>query len=635
MERFKTIKKYKRIIAFLAIVLLVAGIEAGFNYSALKWRYGEQNLQENIQKIKSGDYEKYVIEFADENGVYIKQVKITGEFKNDDTYWIDTTELNEFGKEVTSGTSDTVNTYFSDFYTNIDKKITRMKITIPKSEDTVLKSVSILNHFEINKYRVIFLVISLTLLYLIFFEKSVIKRIEIYFVIYALAFGMLLIACTQSRYYSWDEQIHFKTVYSLANGKNVEWTDAALDIANRTVPSCNTKAEFAELRNLMDEKGQDVLYTENKEKVGFSYLTIAYIPMVIFMKIGILLNLSFSKIFMLGKIGNLIFYVFIMYEALCFAKKKKLFLAFIAMMPTPLFLASSYSYDTIVFACVTLGCVLWYNEMTSGKTQYHLGNVIAAVLLLSVGCFSKAVYAPIILLLLLLPQFRGKGRKHQVIWIIGILAVCTLVMATFVLPALTNTISGNIAYGGDTRAGDTSMVRQLMSMLQHPWSSVKLMVGNILQMDNFRNLGRAEADSYSVGTLMFLNYGDLGVLPDKWMLLLIPMLVLLVLYEEPGKDGKQSICFWKKIFIIVGLIGIVMLIWLSMYLSFTPVGEKQIDGVQARYYLPLLYLAVILLPGKKAAFRAEYCRMAKLTLLSVNILQIAMMYEVVLKNRMF
>ena len=134
---------------------------------------------------------------------------------------------------------------------------------------------------------------------------------------------------------------------------------------------------------------------------------------------------------------------------------------------------------------------------------------------------------------------------------------------------------------------------------------------------------------------MFLNYGDLGVLPDKWMLLLIPMLVLLVLYEEPGKDGKQSICFWKKIFIIVGLIGIVMLIWLSMYLSFTPVGEKQIDGVQARYYLPLLYLAVILLPGKKAAFRAEYCRMAKLTLLSVNILQIAMMYEVVLKNRMF
>ena len=113
MERFKTIKKYKRIIAFLVIVLLVVGIEAGFNYSALKWRYGEQNLQENIQKIKSGDYEKYVIEFADESGVYIKQVKITGEFKNDDTYWIDTTELNEFGKEVTSSISDTVNTYFS------------------------------------------------------------------------------------------------------------------------------------------------------------------------------------------------------------------------------------------------------------------------------------------------------------------------------------------------------------------------------------------------------------------------------------------------------------------------------------------------------------------------------------------
>jgi uncharacterized membrane protein len=30
------------------------------------------------------------------------------------------------------------------------------------------------------------------------------------------------------------------------------------------------------------------------------------------------------------------------------------------------------------------------------------------------------------------------------------------------------------------------------------------------------------------------------------------------------------------------------MVWLAMYLAFTPVGSKVINGVQARYYLPLL-----------------------------------------------
>ena len=634
MERFGKIRKYKRILAFFVIILLVIGIEIGFNYPALKWKYGELDLQDNIQIIKTEDYEKYVIDFSDENGLYVKQLKITGDFSREDTYWIETTELNEFGKEKESSNSDMVNTYFSEFYTSMDKKITSMEITIPKPEDTVLKSVSLLNRFEINKYRVLFSFIFLTLLYMTFWEKAVIKRVEIFFLTYSLAFGMLLIVCVQPRYCSWDEQIHFRTAYSLASGKNVEWTDAALDIVNRTVPSCNTKAEFAELRILMNEKGKDVLYTENKDKIGYSYATLAYIPMVIFLKIGMLFHISFSNLFMLGKVGNLLFYVFIMFEAIRLAKSKKLFLAFIAMLPTPLFLAASYTYDTVVFACVTLGCVLWYNEMVSKNKQYHIGNIIAAILLFSVGCFSKAVYIPIILLMLLLPQFEHKTKKQKLIWIIGILAICGLVMLTFVLPALTNTISGNISYGGDTRGGDTSLVRQLMSMLEHPWNSIKLMISSVFQMDNFRNLGYSSADNYFVGTLMFLNYAQLGVLPDKWMLILIPMFVLLVFYEEPGEKKRENICFWKKLFMIGILIVVILLIWLSMYLSFTPVGENQIAGVQARYYLPLLYLGVLILSGKKAVFQADSCKMTRLTLLVVNILQIAITYEVLFKNRM-
>ena len=37
------------------------------------------------------------------------------------------------------------------------------------------------------------------------------------------------------------------------------------------------------------------------------------------------------------------------------------------------------------------------------------------------------------------------------------------------------------------------------------------------------------------------------------------------------------------IFVVIGLI------WSSLYIVFTPVGATSILGVQARYYLPLLY----------------------------------------------
>ena len=37
------------------------------------------------------------------------------------------------------------------------------------------------------------------------------------------------------------------------------------------------------------------------------------------------------------------------------------------------------------------------------------------------------------------------------------------------------------------------------------------------------------------------------------------------------------------------VIGIVVLIWTALYLDYTPVGASSIDGVQARYYTPLLF----------------------------------------------
>lgn len=633
LSKIKNEKKYKRIAAVLIIALLTVLIELIFNIHSIVDGYDWQDISGNIQIEKEDEYEKYVIAFTPDKETYIKQLRLVGDFADDDTYTVKTQQLNDFDREETVYYWDNISTDLTESYTNIGKKVTNIEISFYKTEKTKLYSVAFSNRFEFNKYRAMFIMCVLTFLYVMLFEMKTLRKIEWYFFSFTVAFGMLIIIFAQPIYNAWDEEVHFQNVYSIASGKNVEWSEATQDIINKNVVNCNTKAEFAELRELMDKRGNENFHMEIKETAVVSYSFLAYIPTALFVKIGMLFNLSFSKLYMLGKIGNLLFYAFVMFWAIRLAKAKRLFLLFIAMAPTSVYLAASYTYDAAVFACVTLGSVLWCNEMFYSQKKYQAANVVAAILLFSVGCLSKAVYIPLILVMLLLPQVQNMKKKYKALFWAGILTVLVLVLMTFVLPVFSNTIAGNVSFGGDTRGGDTSVVRQLTSMLEHPWASIKLVVTNILQLDNFRNLGDPSSSNYFVGNLMFLNWGALGILSHKWAMLLIPVLFITLLYREKKED---SFCYisWYKVFITLIIMITVVLIWVALYLSFTPVGEEAIAGVQARYYLPLLYMAALLVTNRKMYIQMSDNHALKLVLASVNIVWIISMYSFLLQPRL-
>ena len=632
LNKAKDIKKYKRILAVLAIVLLTAFIEIIFNFQSIIGGYDWMDVTEHMKLEEEGEYEKYVIDFTTDKALYIKQIRLVGEFASDDAYVMEVQQLNGFGKSEKVSYWDNISTWFSESYTNLNKKVKAIKITLYKPEKTELHSVAFSNRFEINKYRVLFVVCLLALLYVMIFEKKFVQKVEWYFLCFSLVFGLLVIIYAQPTYNAWDEEVHFQNVYSIASGKHVKWSEATQAIIDKKTPSCNTKAEYAELRAAMNEKGREVLHLETKETGVVSYSFLAYIPMAVMMKIGMLLNLSFSNMYMLGKIGNLLFYVAIMFLAIRLAKKKKLFLVFIAMMPTSIYLAASYSYDAVVFACVTLGSVLWCNEMFYSQKKYQAVNMVSSIFFF-VGCLSKAVYIPLILVMLLLPRVQKMKKKYKVIFWIGILTILGLVLMTFVLPVFSNTIAGNVSFGGDSRGGDTSVVRQILSMIQHPWATIKLLVTDILRFDNFRNLGDPSSSNYFVGNLMFLNFGALGVLSHKWVMLLLPVLLLTLIYRDK-QDSVISYSFLYRLFIILVIIITVILIWVALYLSFTPVGVESIAGVQARYYLPLLYLVALLVTNKKVYIQISGESVSKLVLLSANIFWLVSIYSFFLQPRL-
>ena len=628
------IKKHKRIVAAVVILILTAVIELVCNLPAIRGGYDNLDLTKYITVEKEGNKEKYVISYSSSQKFYIKELKLSGSFPKEYSYTIKTKEYNSFDKESEEYYSDTVNSWFSDFYTNLNKKVTSIEITLNKVEDAELTAVSCSNRFEVNNYRVLFFLVAFSLLYCLLFEKKIYKKLEWLFVVYALIFGLLLIFYAQPVKNSWDEQIHFGNAYSLAFGRNVEWTEAAELTKNGETVTCNTKAEFAELRAYLNEKNDTVVYTEQKESLIPAYSSLAYIPQAIFINIASILKTSFSVLYALGKIGNLLIYILVMFWAIKLAKRKKLFLIFVALMPTPLFLAASYTYDTIVFSFITLACVLWANELYN--ESINIRKIIGMVLLFAIGCFSKAVYIPMILIMLILPIASTKKKKDKIIVWTMILCITCLVMLTFVLPTLTSTMAGDLSFGGDSRGGATSVVGQLVSMVKHPMASIKLMVKSIFELDNFRNLGYSEADNYFFGNLMFLNFANLGILTDKWSCVIIVLAGMLLLTpDQQNIRYERKLSIMDKIIIAIAVIGTIGFIWLALYLSFTPVGETHISGVQARYYLPLLYLGALIFNGKRISLKCDYCKLSRATFVISCCLGAIMIYQCKLIGRFF
>lgn len=634
MNVLKYIRKYKRIWAAVIIVLLTVCVEIGFNYPAIRYGQTTVDLSGAVSSAGGNNNKRYVVSYEAEEVLYVKQIRLIGDFSEKRSYTINTVEINPFGKEEESTYSDVVHAYYSDFYTNLNKRVKSIEIEIPYAEGDDLNGIILSNFFEINKYRVTFFFAVFLILYSIIFEKFLRRKIQWFFVVFTVLFGTVILLCAQPVRNSWDEANHFAAAYRLASGRTVQWTEATDFLVEAQSLECNTKAEFAQLRHLMDEKGRIEIAEETGGNIGGWRNLISYFPMALFLKVGMMIGLPFSELYLFGKIGNLLFYIIAIFWAIRLAKRKKLFLAFIAMMPTSIFLAASYTYDSVGFALIVLGSVFWGNEMFCPEGIGSKKNIVAALLLLTAGSLSKLVYLPLTLGIVLLPQcckFIKRNGKFCRIVGAGIAAV-VLVAVLFVL--CSGTLSRILNFA-DIRGGNTNIVAQMWSMVTHPLESIRLFVSNMLQMDNFRNTGSQSMDQFFIGNLLFLNYHQWGVMDDKWSLLLVPVLVMLLLYRDEAERKKRKIVPWKRVVLILCVLSTVFLIWVVMYLAFTPVGDNEIIGVQPRYYLPVLYFAALLLRNRKVYLEAEYDGMANMTMAAAFVLEGVSVYGFGLTGRLF
>lgn len=454
-----------------------------------------------------------------------------------------------------------------------------VELTFEKPTDgLVVTGLGLNGGASFSKMRFLFFAMAGLLIYLLaVLRRTVTEHLERVFLLLALPVGLLMILGFSPREAGWDEHIHFYRAYSLMYDLTGQET---MPVSEELYTYMNTgmaNEPFYYPRS-QEENGQERAYLERgktSERIdrptnGLHIYSLAYLPQTLFLAIGQLFSVPLWLLIALGRVGNLLCYCLLVWLALRHMKQGKGILFVIALFPTSVFLAATYSYDAFVNGCLLLGLSYFFTELLERDRPVSGRNLAVFAAAVIVGSMPKAVYIPIILLGLLIPARRFPEKKWKwIFWSVLFVALLAL-LATFVMPATGDPQSVTDARGGDTNAGE-----QLALVLGHPIAYLRLALGAI-----WETLFSYLFTSSVAGNLAYRG----GLYLAQWI---CPFLLFVVLADPKG-GWKKELGAVRRISFGVLLLGVIGLIWTALYLSYTPVGAAQINGVQARYYIPLL-----------------------------------------------
>lgn len=418
-------------------------------------------------------------------------------------------------------------------------------------------------------------------------------RIETGFLIIALSAGTLMILSMPANKVGWDEEVHFADAFwlssyparSMISDEVMQQFSAGIDTWPYNQP--DTIEEQKLLNQYLDDTGN---YRNGKNswsletnKTTFQ----GYAGSAVMLRLGRLLHLPFSDLMRFGRWGNLLVYSILMFFAIRTVPIGKGMMAFIGLMPTPMFLASVYSYDPMVTACLYLAFAVMLKYILNEDSKINWKEYCLFLLVFVIGCRTKAVYAPLLLIGLLIPPNRFENEKQRRIMRTGIVLTSVILLASFLLPVLISP-----SETGDLRGGATSEAGQMAYVLGKPFAYMMVLL---------KNIWRTAAD-YLAGVSVFGSFGYLGTVKTEWIFYVGAAFVVLT-------DNRGSVRTWlsgkQKFWIFLLTAGAVVLIWTSMYMAFTEPGKEYIGGVQGRYYIPLLFLVYLLFRCKRVELQIE------------------------------
>jgi len=454
------------------------------------------------------------------------------------------------------------------------------------TKSITINSISIDNTFSFNLIRFlsIFLVLFV-IFYFVIYKSIVKKKLHITFLIVFVSFGIITALCTPLNF-SFDERAHFIKAYegaSLSFGitkRPSNWIEKIDDfmVANGQTSPFDTYKERLEYSKNFSSSN----YTKSKymNTTAATYLPIAYIPASIGIFIGKVLKLPFMSVFYLGRIFAVLGYALVLSFTIKKAKVAKRLIFAIGLLPAVLYTTSSYSADamTIAFSIATVAVFL--NMLASEEKSLNFKVPIIYAICCSIAVMCKMTYAPLCLLILVVPKEKFKDNINKLICklaAIGIVGVMSLVTIGYSMYSGINQWKPAGVY---PKGQVLFILKDIPEYILIMWKfiSTNFVYFFIGSIGNFAYLG------LSVNIILY------GVL--------IALFVLAIIDNE--EDILKFKKFDKPMLALTVAISWILVIT-ALYVTFTPVGSVDIGGVQGRYFTPLVLPFLLLFKNNKIA----------------------------------
>ena len=383
-----------------------------------------------------------------------------------------------------------------------------------------------------------------------------------------------------------DEGTHIMKAYDIAFGNILTQIDEEGNSYAMIVKDLEnySHTRFPNYKAVLDDAVGTTNYEENVKTVCAAQGSspILYIGTVIAINIGKILNMNIIYAIYLGRLFNIIIYLIFGYLTIRKIPFGKLLMTVYLCMPMMMQQAASCSSDAVLNATL-IYYIAHLLYMTFKETEATKKDKILLYILTALVAMFKYVYI-LVAGILFITLFKNKENRKKNLKTIGIMILIGSIFAIGWFAFTSRYKSSPDVVAEYNKTANVDGGKQMQFIMENPLKFVKTIAKEYI----------VYGASYIFGAIGS-SLGWLNVNVD--MSIIVPYLIILI-FATISEKSKYEFSNKSKIWIIVLILAISLLLKVSMYLLFTPVGLNRVAGVQGRYYTPILFLALLCLVKK-------------------------------------
>lgn len=412
---------------------------------------------------------------------------------------------------------------------------------------------------------------------------TVFKKAENWFLFFGLIFGLVFILLTPP-FQVPDEQDHFFTAYAISQRQSrstnsqipVVFTDMWESVKDMRF-HYYIKTSWSELKSFISTQSYEPRTPVSLYGTRF-YSSLIYFPQAAGIAITKALDFPPLIVFWSGRFFALLFWLLVIYFSLAIIPTFKWVLLLIALNPTSLSVAASYSADSLTNAFSFLMFAVLLKAVSPDWERINLRRTILLGLTFLPFLILKFPFITQFAMLFLIPL--RKFIRKRYLWCLLFAA-----LACVILWFLRIILFSNAPLIGIHENTPGNLPFQLKFIVAHP----------IVYLGILKNTLAINFGWYLATFAGVLGWID-TIIPQPAILLFYSLLIILPFFDH---RPDLFISNRSKIILLAASIAVILGIFTTMYLSWSTVGISTIDGVQGRYFLPIIPVLCLLAYNKR------------------------------------